>query len=169
MKYFCRQQQISAYYSWDGDAPAQACSRCDNCRSCLDVQALPDAIDDVCELLEVTKSLTAEHPNVTPKDLIDVYTHARTKDMESKGYLTSEAYKRMYTRKVLVSKDLAMQALQDLVVFGYVKQTCMLRRQKERQMICNTYIYGVEENAESLIRGKSWVYRAPRRQRREPT
>jgi len=168
-KYFCRQQQISEYYSWDGDASAKACSKCDNCVNCIknNVQDLPDATDDIYELLEVTKSLTAQHPYVTPKDVVDVFTHSKTGDMESKGYLTSEAYKREYTRKVLVSKELAFQALHDLVVSGYIKQACTLKKQKERQMTCSTHIHGVRENAENFIGNKSWVYKAPRKQRRE--
>ena len=115
------------------------------------VQDLPDATDDVYKLLEVTKSLTSQYTNITPTDIINVYTHAKTKDMEYKGYLTSEAYKRVYTRKVLLSKELASQALQDLVVSGYVKQACTLKRVKERQMVCSTYVHGVKDNAENFV------------------
>jgi hypothetical protein len=121
------------------------CGKCDSCISCIehDIQDLPDAIEDITELLEVTKSFTAQHPCITPKDIIYVYTHAKTKDMENKGYLTSEAYKRIYNRKVLIAKELAFQALQDLVISGYVKQTCFLK--KERKMTCSTYIECVKE------------------------
>jgi hypothetical protein len=167
-KYFCRQQQISAYYAWDGDAPVQDCGKCDNCvsRTAHNVQDLPDAINDIYELLEVIKSLTTQHACITPRDVIDVYTHAKTKELERKEYLTSEAYKRTYTRKVLVSKELASQALDDLVASGYVKQACTLKKQKERQMTCSTYIQGVKENAEILVGSRSWVYRALSKQRR---
>jgi superfamily II DNA helicase RecQ len=170
-KYFCRQQLIAKHYAWDGDSTPETCGKCDNCVSCIEdnVQELPNAVDDVLEMMETVKCLTAHHENVTPKDVVDVFTHAKTIDMESKGYISSEAYKRTYVRKVLVSKDLALQALNDLIVCGLVKQVCELKRQKERQMTCNTYIRGVVDNAVQSVRNRSWVYLAPCRQKRSKT
>jgi hypothetical protein len=167
-KYFCRQQLIAKYYAWDGDSIPNGCGKCDNCVSCIadDAHQLQNAVDDVCEMMEVVRCLTAQHQNVTQQDLVDVFTHAKTRDMETKGYMTSEAYKRTYIRKVLVSKDLAHHALNDLIASGFIKQVCELKRQKECHMTCNAYIIGVKENAENSIRNKSWVYLAPRRQRR---
>jgi superfamily II DNA helicase RecQ len=78
----CRQQQLADYYSWDGDLEAQPCGVCDNCVNRIkdDAQQLPDAVNDVCELVSVIQSLTTDYENVTPQDVIDVYTHAKTKD-----------------------------------------------------------------------------------------
>jgi len=166
-KYICRQQLIAKYYAWDGDSLPDKCGQCDNCVSHIedDAQQLQDAVDDVCEMMEVIRCLTAQYENVTPKDIINVFTRAKTKDMDTKGYLTSEVYRRIYTRKVLVSKDFALQALNDLIASGFVKQICELKRQKECQMTCSTYIIGVKESAENTVRNRSWVYLAPRKRR----
>jgi hypothetical protein len=129
-----------------------------------DAQQLPDAVDDVCELVTVIQSLTTSYENVTPQDVINVYTHAQTKDMEAKGYLTSEAYQRKYVRKVLKTKELASFALDRLVADRLVRKECVLT--KDRLLKCNTYIRGVSENVESLVRTRSWVYLAPRRKSR---
>jgi hypothetical protein len=169
-KYRCRQQQLADYYSWDGDPEAQPCGMCDNCVNRIkdDAQQLPDAVDDVCNMVMVIRSLTMHHENVTPKDVIDVYTHAKTKDMETKGYLTSEAYQHTYARKVLKTKELASLALDRLVADRLVKKECVLKGQNERQSVtCNSYIRGVAANVESLVRNRSWVYLAPRRKSKE--
>jgi hypothetical protein len=164
-KYFCRQQLIAKYYTWTGDSIPQACGKCDNCVSCTkeNAQTLQDAVDDVCEMMEVVRCLTAQHENITKDDVIDVFTKAKTKEMETKGYFTSKAYNRIYTRKVLRTKDLASQALSDLIASGFVKQICELKGQK-KQMTCNTYILGVEENAQRSVQDRPWVYLIPCRQ-----
>jgi hypothetical protein len=165
-RYVCRQQQLANYYYWDGDPVVQPCGICDNCVDSMkdDAQQLPDAVDDVCELVTVIQSLTTSYENVTPQDVINVYTHAQTKDMEAKGYLTSEAYQRKYVRKVLKTKELASFALDRLVADRLVRKECVLT--KDRLLKCNTYIRGVSENVESLVRTRSWVYLAPRRKSR---
>jgi hypothetical protein len=164
-RYTCRQQQLANYYSWDKDPVTCPCSVCDNCVSSIndDAQQLPDAVDDVCEMVNVIQSLTTHHENVTPQDVINVYTHAKTKDMEAKGYFMSEAYKRPHDRKVLKTKELASLALDKLVAERLVRKECVLKKQKERQLTCSAYIRGAAENVESLVRTKSWVYRVPRR------
>jgi hypothetical protein len=131
-KYTCRQQQLANHYAWDGDPDAQPCGICDNCISCTrdDVQQLPDATDDVCEMVTVIRSLTTHYYNVTPKDAIDVFMHAKTKDIESKGYLASEAYQRTYIWKALKTKELASLALDRLIADGLVRKDCVLKRQK---------------------------------------
>ena len=148
---------------------AHPCGVCDNCVNRIkdDAWQLPDAVDDVCEMTNIIKSLTIHHENVTPQDVIDVYTRAKTKDMEAKGYLTSEAYQRKYVQKALKTKELASFALDRLVADGLVKKECVLKKQKERQLTCSTYIRGVAANVESIVRNRSWVYLAPRRKSKE--
>ena len=160
--YFCRQQLISGYYAWDGDPPSQVCGRCDNCTRCIEhnVQDLPDATDDVYELLEVTKSLTSQYTNITPTDIINVYTHAKTKDMEYKGYLTSEAYKRVYTRKG--------SSVERTCITSTSRPGCFWLRQASLYSEKSKGTSGgVQHLCSWCQRNRSWVYRAPRRQRRE--
>jgi superfamily II DNA helicase RecQ len=95
-KYLCRQQIIAEHFSWDTDKSVDSCNKCDNCLSRIsdNAQLLPDAQDDVIELIEVIKSLTTSESDVqdiSPMNVIDVYSHAKTTEMKKRGLIDSAA------------------------------------------------------------------------------
>ena len=160
-KYKCRQQMIAQHYSWNSDPPVDPCNTCDNCMNSLlhNVQNLPDAKNDVFELVEVIRSLTDHFSEITPQNVIDVYTHAKTKEMKEKRFTESAAYQRQYRRKVLSTKELVHAALDDLILLELVEQQTVLQRPNEHHLTCNMYIRGVKGDAKSTIERREWVYR----------
>jgi hypothetical protein len=125
------------------------------------VQELPDAKNDIIELVEVIKSLTHCFSQITPQNVIDVYTHAKTKEMKEKRFTESAAYQRQYQRKVLSTKELVQAALDDLILLELVEPQTVLQRPTEHHLTCNTYVRGVKDDAKSTIQSKEWVYRVP--------
>ncbi|RIB04986.1 hypothetical protein C2G38_2047977 [Gigaspora rosea] len=119
-------------------------------------------------MLEVVEALTKNSLiEVSPDDIVDVFSRSNTDKIRKNKYneLTLQRDSRevkLYEEKpptILIPKETARIALNDLVCKNLVKQEIWLQKSKTTQYLsCSTVVVGISENAKENAKKECWEY-----------
>ncbi|CAG8665179.1 1146_t:CDS:1, partial [Cetraspora pellucida] len=120
---------------------------------------------EVYEMLEVTEVLTSNFSTeISPEDIVDVFSHSNTEKIRKNEYnqLVLCRGVKLYEEKeptILIPKETAQIALNDLVSKGLIKQEIRLQKSKTTQYLsCSVIITGIREGAKEYAQMNSWKY-----------
>ncbi|CAG8766819.1 15046_t:CDS:2, partial [Racocetra persica] len=169
IQYDCRQQFLCKYLWPELSSSYYECNNCDNCqRRNEENPQLINALSEILEILEVVEALTKNNlMEVSSDDVIDVFSRSNTDKIRKNRYNelilqrdTKEV--KLYEEKpptILVPKEIARIALNDLVCKDLVKQEIRLQQSKITQYLsCNTVVTGISENAKKCAEKECWEY-----------
>ncbi|RIB25877.1 hypothetical protein C2G38_2164840 [Gigaspora rosea] len=168
-QYDCRQQFLCKYLWPELLSSYYEYNSCDNCqKKNKENPQLTNASSEILEMLEVVEALTQNSLiEISPDDVIDVFSRSNTNKIRKNKYnkLTLQRESRevkLYEERsptILVPKETARLALNDLVYKGLVKQEIRLQKSKIIQYLsCNIVMVGISENVKQQVEKMCWEY-----------
>ncbi|CAG8658195.1 2032_t:CDS:2, partial [Dentiscutata heterogama] len=169
IQYDCCQQFLCKYLWPELSSSYYECNNCDNCqRRSRENPQLTNALSEILEMLEIVEALTKNSLiEVSPDDVIDVFSRSNTDKIRKNKYneLTLQKNTRevkLYKEEpptILVPKEIARIALNDLVCKNLVKQEIRLQKSKTIQYLsCNIIVMGISDNAKERAEKECWEY-----------
>ncbi|RIB09679.1 hypothetical protein C2G38_2267158 [Gigaspora rosea] len=168
-QYDCRQRFLCKYLWPELLSSYDECNNCDNCQKRnKENPQLTDAFSEILEILEVVEALTKNSLiEVSPDNIVDVFSRSNTDKIRKNKYneLTLQRDSKevkLYEEKlptILILKETARIALNDLVCKNLVKQEIWLQKSKMTQYLsCSTVVVEISENAKENAKKECWEY-----------